>query len=100
MIDSGSCGRHSIKGANGSHPYPKVFSLLQKCPVLNPAPVHKISATCSVTDKLISLRNNQRCFDRSELCHQLRFGDLYHTSYFMGELIRTFCNYNSIFSNL
>lgn len=89
-----------IKGDNGSHPYHKVFSLLQKQLVPNLALVLEISETGSVADKLISLRSNWGCFDRSELCHQLKFGDLYHTSYFMGELIRTFCNYNSVFSNL
>ena len=89
-----------IKGGHGSHPQQKVFFLLQTQPVPNPALVRKISDTGSVTDKLISPRSNWRCFDRSELCHQLRFGDLYHTSYFMGELIRIFRNYNSIFFNL
>lgn len=89
-----------IKVGNDSHPYRKVFSRFQKQPVPHPALVLEISETGSVTDKLISLRSNWRCFDRSELCHQLRFDDLYHTSYFMGELIRTFCNYNFIFSNL
>ena len=89
-----------IKEGNDVHPYPKVFSRLPNGQSQVPIWPAQISSSGSVTNRLISLGNNWRCLDRSELYHWLRFSDLYHILHFISDLIRTFCNYNSTFSNL